>query len=267
MFKQFYGMSFNPFDKGLQEKDAYLSKDLKEMISRLEYLDKTRGIGVFTATSGSGKTFALRCFNKKLNANLTKVIYLSFSTITTTEFYRQLSLSLGLEASAKKSDMFKNIQEYMDNMLNDKRIHYIIALDEAQYLNNDILKDFKMLMNFYMDSKDCFSLVLMGQPVLNNILEKQIHESLKQRIVINYEFVGLSELEIKEYIDSRLSLVEASNKIIDDNAIKALHGCCSGSIRKLNSIITKALLIGAQHQKTSIDTDIVMAASNELSLR
>jgi len=152
-------------------------------------------------------------------------------------------------------------------MLNDKRIHYIIALDEAQYLNNDILKDFKMLMNFYMDSKDCFSLVLMGQPVLNNILEKQIHESLKQRIVINYEFVGLSELEIKEYIDSRLSLVEASNKIIDDNAIKALHGCCSGSIRKLNSIITKALLIGAQHQKTSIDTDIVMAASNELSLR
>jgi len=201
MFKQFYGMSFNPFDKGLKEKDAYLSNDLKEMISRLEYLDKTRGIAVFTASSGSGKTFALRCFSKKLNANLSKVIYLSFSTITTTEFYRQLSLALGLEPSAKKSDMFKNIQNYMDNMLNDKRIHYIIVLDEAQYLNSDILKDFKMLMNFHMDSKDCFSLVLIGQPVLNNILEKQIHESLKQRIVINYDFKGLTEDEIKEYVE------------------------------------------------------------------
>lgn len=267
MFKQFYGMSFNPFDKGLKEKDAYASKDLKEMISRLEYLDKTRGLAVFTAFSGSGKTFALRCFSKKLNANLTKVIYLSFSTITTTEFYRQLSMALGLEVFAKKSDMFKNIQSYLENMLNDKRIHYIIVLDEAQYLSNDILKDFKMLMNFFMDSKDCFSLVLIGQPFLNNILEKQIHESLKQRIVINYEFEGLSESEVKEYIESRLSLVEASNKIIDENAISALHGCCYGSIRKLNSIITKALLIGAQHKKTSIDTDIIMAASNELSLR
>ena len=130
MFKQFYGMSFNPFDKGLKEKDAYVSNDLKEMISRLEYLDKTRGLGVFTAFSGSGKTFALRCFAKKLNANLTKIIYLSFSTITTMEFYRQLSIALGLEPFAKKSDMFKNIQDYMENMLNDKRIHYIIVLDE-----------------------------------------------------------------------------------------------------------------------------------------
>lgn len=163
--------------------------------------------------------------------------------------------------------MFKNIQDYMDNMLNDKRIHYIVVLDEAQYLNNDILKDLKMLMNFNMDSKDCFSLVLIGQPVLNNILEKQIHESLKQRIIINYEFEGLSEIEAKKYVESRFSLVEASNKIIDENAIKALHGCCSGSIRKLNSIITKALLIGAQHEKNSIDTDIIMAATNELSLR
>jgi general secretion pathway protein A len=267
MFKQFYGMSFNPFEKGLKEKDAYLSKDLKEMISRLEYLDKTRGIALFTALSGVGKTFAIRCFNKKLNNNLTKIIYLSFSTVSSTEFYRQLSLALGLEPSAKKSDMFKAIQEHMDNMLNDKRIHYIIVLDEAQYLNNDILKDFKMLMNFDMDSKDCFSLVLVGQPILNNILEKQIHESLKQRIIINYEFEGLSLEEVKEYIESRLSLVESSIKIIDENAISAIHGCSSGSIRKMNAILTKALMIGAQHEKKTIDTDIIMAASNELSLR
>lgn len=55
--------------------------------------------------------------------------------------------------------MFKSIKDYMENMSTDKRVHYILVWDEAQYLNNDILKDLKLLMNFSMDSKDCFSLV------------------------------------------------------------------------------------------------------------
>jgi len=50
MFKQFYGMTLNPFEKGIKEKDAYISRDLKEMISRLDYLNETRGIGLFTAS-------------------------------------------------------------------------------------------------------------------------------------------------------------------------------------------------------------------------
>ena len=60
-----------------------------------------------------------------------------------------------------------------------------------------------------MDSKDCFSLVLIGQPMLNNILEKQIHEALKQRIIINYNFDGISEDESIEYIHTRLDLCQA----------------------------------------------------------
>ena len=234
MFKHFYGMSTNPFEKGIKEKDAYQSKDLKEMISRLEYLNENRGIGLFTAAPGSGKTFALRCFAKKVNPNLTKVIYLCFTTVTTTEFYRQFCIALGIEPSSRKSDMFRDIKDYMQSMSIDKRLHYILVWDEAQYLNNDILKDLKLLMNFSMDSKDCFSLVLIGQPMLNNILEKQIHEALKQRIIINYNFEGIRS--------------------------------CMGSVRRLNMILYKSLIIGAQHEKTIIDTDIIMAAANEISL-
>jgi len=32
-------------------------------------------------------------------------------------------------------------------------------------------------------------------------------------------------------------------------------------------LLTKALIVGAQHEKPSIDTDIIMAAANDLSLR
>ncbi len=266
MFKQFYGMTMNPFEKGIKEKDAYISRDLKEMLTRLEYLNETRGIGVFTASPGSGKTFALRYFANKVNPNLTRVIYLCFTTVTTTEFYRQFCVSLGIEPSSRKSDMFKSIKDYMESMSTDKRVHYILVWDEAQYLNNDILKDLKLLMNFSMDSKDCFSLVLIGQPVLNNILAKQIHESLRQRIVINYNFEGLVEEEVIEYIHSRLSIAGASSQIFDNNALLAAFKSSIGSIRRLNTILTKALIIGAQHEKINVDTEVIMAAANEISL-
>mgnify|MGYP000978325484 CR=1 FL=1 len=61
--------------------------------------------------------------------------------------------------------MFKCIQEYFENLSINKKIHHIVCLDESQYLNSDILRDLKMLTNFSMDSKNCFSLVLLGQNV------------------------------------------------------------------------------------------------------
>ena len=40
----YYGLSFNPFDKqAVREKDRFLSADLKEMTSRLDYLKDSRG--------------------------------------------------------------------------------------------------------------------------------------------------------------------------------------------------------------------------------
>jgi len=68
MFASFYGFNSNPFDKHvLSEKDAFVSKDHKEMTSCLSYLNNARGIGVFTSPPGYGKTYALRCFAKSLD--------------------------------------------------------------------------------------------------------------------------------------------------------------------------------------------------------
>jgi len=82
MFTDYYGLSFNPFDKqNVKERDAFRSKDHREMLSRLEYLKGIRGIGVFTARPGMGKTYALRCFMNGLNPNQYQTAYISLSTI------------------------------------------------------------------------------------------------------------------------------------------------------------------------------------------
>ena len=266
MSSNYYGMSFNPFDKDIATKDAFFTADMKEMNGRLNYLKNNPGIGVFTAGAGQGKTFCLRCFSSNLNPNITKFTYICLSTITTAEFYRQLCSCIGIDTQYKKSVMFKSIQEYFENMSQNKKVHHIVCLDEAQYLNSDILRDIKMLTNFSMDSRSCFSLVLLGQPMLNNILMRQPHEALRQRIIISYNFEGIEESEAVEYIKNRFTLAGASPSIMDENAMRSAYSSSGGSIRKLNLIITKALMIGAQNNKQTIDTDIILAAVNEIEL-
>jgi general secretion pathway protein A len=266
MYKAFYGLEFNPFDKGLDTKHHYESIDFKESQSRLEYLKSIKGIGLFTGSAGLGKTFSLRHFVSTLNPNLYKVIYMTLSTITVREFYRSLCFELGIEPSFKKVDMFRNIQDSLINYVKNKRIVPIIIIDEAQYLKTEVFNDLKMLFNFEMDSKNYATCILVGQPILNTILSKNIHEPLRQRIVINYQFTGISKEEIKNYIQSRLKLAGCSDEIYSPNAIEAIYGCCNSSIRKLNQLLEKSLIIGAQTNKPVIDTEIIMAAQNEIEI-
>ena len=97
MYKSFYGLSFNPFDKQTLREDAsFESSDHKIMMNRLNYLKDTRGIGVFTAPPGMGKSFSLRCFEHSLNRNLYLMKYICLSTVSVADFYKEFCEELGL---------------------------------------------------------------------------------------------------------------------------------------------------------------------------
>lgn len=266
MFKSFYGITMNPFDKSLPENHAFKSKDYEQMLSRLDYLKNTRGIGLFTAPPGAGKTFALRCFSRGLNPNLYQLSYICLSTVSVTEFYQQFCHELGLEFGSRKSVMFRNIQERLLHLLKDKRKTFILAIDESQYLNIHVLRDIKMLMNTQFDSLDCFTLILIGHPYLSSILEKPVHEALKQRIVVHYSYEGLSPQEAKSYIYSRIELAGAARSIIDEAAVQAVANFCQGMPRIINSVMTNALILGSQTQKNTIDTEVILSVCNSLTL-
>ncbi len=266
MYNQYYGLTFNPFDKSAPIKTAFQSRDYIEMQNRLSFLKNTRGIGLFTAPPGMGKTHALRCFAESLNPNLCQMSYTCLSTISVTEFYRQICTHLGLEQSGRKTDMFKSIQDRVRYLIKDKHKTIIIAVDECQYLNTEILRDFKLIMNQDYDSMDCFALVMVGLPHMNSILEKPIHEALKQRIVVHHNYTGLSADETSEYIYSRIEAAGGSRSIIDEAAVHAIAGYCQGAPRIINSVMTNALILGAQLKKQNIDSELILAATNSLIL-
>jgi type II secretory pathway predicted ATPase ExeA len=263
-----YGLSYNPFDKqSARSETLFQSNDFKEMTGRLNYIKDVRGIGLFTAPPGYGKTYALRCFADTLNPGLYQMGYICLTTVSVTEFYRQFCVVLNLEPAAQRSVMFKAIQDRLYTMFKEKRRTMILAVDEAHDLDPRALRDIKMIMNHAYDSLNCFTLLLIGEPHLNNILLKPVHEALKQRITIHYNFNGLSAEETGKYIYHKLSAAAGSGNIVEEAAISAVHGFSRGNPRLIDNVMSDALTIGAQVNKPVIDTDVILAATENQSLQ
>jgi len=259
-------MEFNPFDKNISQKQFYHGTDYTEMMKRLEYLRNVRGIGLFTGLSGTGKTACQRAFVHGLNPNLYKVVYLPMTTISASEFYRDLAAGLGLIPCHRKIENFRNIQERIRGMYKEQKTTLVLLIDEAQYLNRAILADLKLLMNFEMDSQNYAVLVLSGQPTLNHTLSMQVNEALRQRIVINYNMQGLTAVEVADYARDRMKLCGCTQEIFEAAALEAAWGSCSGSIRRLNSLLHRSLILGCEQKSRTIGTGIIMEASNEIEL-
>ena len=138
----------------------------------------------------------------------------------------------------------------------------IIAIDEIQFLRKDVLLEFIMLMNFDYDSKDYCTLILMGQNEFLKTLRYKSLEPFKQRINMNYSFIGFNENEVKEYIISRLDLVNCRNDLFNPEAYHTLYSLMKESVRTLNLLINKSLIIGQNQQVQNITSEIIMEASN-----
>jgi type II secretory pathway predicted ATPase ExeA len=105
-----------------------------------------------------------------------------------------------------------------------------------------------------------------GEPHLNHILEKPVHEALRQRITIHYNFSGLSDVETEQYLLHKLRIAGGADSVLGEGTIPAIIGYARGCPRLLDNLMNEALLLGAQLEKVTLDTEIVMAAVNNLTL-
>jgi len=266
MYKSFYSLSKNPFSKEIDTTDLFPSKNFKEINARLNYLKKTRGMGVIVGEAGSGKTSSLRAFADSLNSSLFKVIYFPLSTGTVMDFYRGLASGLGEDPGFRKVDLFKQIQQAVMKMYHDKKITPVFILDEMQLAANKFLFDLSILFNFSMDSEDPFILILAGLTYFLDKLSLNQNQSLNQRVVMKFHFSPLSNDEIDNYLNHQLELAGANHPIFSPQAVKAIASNSRGLPRLVNKLATNSLLLGYQLKAETINEEIVFKASEEAGL-
>lgn len=262
-----FGMKMNPFAKGgTKAKDAFLSEDHKKMQDRLKYLVKAGGLGVFTAPPGMGKTYALHSFACQLNPNKYTTTYVNLTTVGLTEFYAVICEAVGLETNGRRSALFSRLHKYITQLHDNSHKPLILMVDEAQHLHPTVLNDLKLLMNHDYDSRNCFTLILLGEPILLGKLNAAALESLRQRITVHYSYMGMSPEETRQYVEYKLKLAGASTDIVCPGITAILHSLSNGNPREMDRLMTQALILAAHQDKAAVDAEDLRAAKKTLTL-
>jgi type II secretory pathway predicted ATPase ExeA len=266
MFKQYFGLKYNPFSKECDIQNIFLGEDLKELLSRLNYIKKNRGIFLLIGEPGIGKTSSLRRFSNELNPGIYKFFYSTLSTVTVMDFYRSILIEIGEIPSHKKITMFKQIQSSIINLYYEQKVTPVFVLDELHLASSSILEDLRLLFSFRMDSENPFVLILCGQSIFRNKLHLSMNTPLRQRISLKYTMKGILKNELSEYISTRLKFAGLNENIFNKSSIESIFSISKGAPRVVNNLCTSSLMYAATVKKNIIDEEIVYQGKKDFDI-
>ncbi len=262
MYKTYYGLSAEPFGKA--ETNLYQSSDFKECFSRLEYMNKKRGLMLLTGEAGIGKSTLIRAFKESIKEASYKIVYIPLTTVNKTEFYRQINTELGGEHQHRKCDLFKSIQKLLIDYDKNRKQTPIIIFDDAQYLNSDNLFELHLLLNFEIDSYDPALWIITGQPHIRERISRPAFASIEQRIVLKSTLLPMNEIETREYIEHHLRLKGRKEAVFNDSGYLAIFKASNGVKRLINRIALTSLILGVSKKLDIIDEEAVYQASQSV---
>lgn len=163
---RFFNLSAYPFTKEIVTDKLLELPSTQSHLAGLKLLVDTRGIGVLTGKSGTGKSCLLRLLLKELHTGLYKPVYLSHTSVGVQEFYSHLADALGLASTGRRATLYRAIHERILTQHRQGRIHTVLLLDEAHLLSVDVLKELRLLANYDVDSVNAMTILLCGQESL-----------------------------------------------------------------------------------------------------
>ena len=237
-----FGFTAMPFDKEIGTDSLLELPSCREAMAGLRLLAETRGVGLLTGKSGTGKSCLVRKMIQELGTSLYKPMYLCHSSVGLSEFYGNLAVELGLEPKGRKATLFRAIKERLITLHRQARTHPVLIIDEAHLLANEILADLRLLTNFEVDSSNALTVLLCGQESLARKFDLSILEALANSITVVVQTTGLSKDDTMNYVEERIRSCGGQSGLFTKQALTLIHQASQGVFRTIGTIATNALL-------------------------
>lgn len=264
--KQRFGLHGYPFPKNTQGKTFFEATPSYQRLGRaFGYLVEEPGLGVVTAEAGVGKTAAMRNLCSKLPQPDYLVIYLCDTAIAPLDLYRGLALELGIKPSHRRSQLWADLKKALVHLVDERGHHPIIVIDEAQHLSDPFLLDLGGFLNFAFDSRELFTLWLVGLTPLTRRLRQLQHAALLTRVATEVRLEPLDRETFGLALAHGLEAAGATSKIISDQAVEILFRSSRGVFRLASHLTRAALRIAKEHDQSFLDEAVIQQALDELS--
>lgn len=255
-----YGLTKNPFTKDVPVDELFEHAGADGALKRLKAAVEARASAVLIGEPGTGKTFVLRALEGQLPAGRFRLAYIHNSHVNVRDFYRQLSVALGLEPKATAAALFRRVTSHIEEIATTQKAHPIVVLDEAQLLSLKILEQLPLLLNFQKDSKPLLSVILIGLPELKDRLLRNVLASLGARLPIRIQLDALDARGVGEYLRHRLRMAGSSQEIFAEDGVLMIGEATGGALRKIDVLAHHALEVAAERKNSLVDAGVVEKA-------
>jgi len=258
MYEDFYGLKEKPFQLLPDPEFLFMSQGHENAYLALKYaIIENKGFVVLTGEIGSGKTTLINYFLSQLKANLI-VGLINNTHLTPVQFIKAMCREFQLNINgSNKFECLLLFYDFLHNQFVDNK-RVILIIDEAQNLTPKTMEEIRMLSNWEAEKSHLIQILLVGQPQLNNKLQRPDLEQFTQRVSVHCHLNGLAQNEIGSYIKHRLEAGGADDSdIFTPEAIEAVGEYSRYNPRIINTICDNALVYGFVDAAKIIDKPIV----------
>lgn len=251
-----YGLTKAPFTKEVPTDELYEHAGLEKAILLIKAALTGRSSCVVTGEAGTGKTFGWRAVEANLPSGTSRVTYIHNSTVNLRDFYRQLGTSLGLEAKATPSALFRTITSHVEEIAAQK-IRPVVVIDEAHLLPLPVLGHLHILLNYQRDSRSLLSLVLLGLPALRDRLRRNTLSSLGARLPMRIHLEPLANEQVGEYLRHRMRMAGCGQEVFAEDAVLLVAEATGGVMRKIDVLAARTLDVACEGKSKLVDASVV----------
>ena len=263
-YRTFFGLSKDPFTLEIERNDIMETAAIKGVQDRILHAVEIGASTLVTGEIGSGKSTALRYVMGGFHPSQYKVIYVTATSGSILELYRQVTNGMGIDLSSNsKAIMTKIIKAEVLDLVH-KKMKVVLVIDEASLLHRNVFAELHTLTQFEKDSKPYLPLVLAGQKNLADNLRYRDSLPLASRVVGRAHLKGVNRMEMQQYLDHHLLLAGIEHSVFEENAVTAIHQGSGGLFRKSNHLARGALIAAAKSRATMVSAEHVRLAATEI---
>ena len=269
MYKQFFGLSKNPFEISPDPFFYHATPRHNEALANLHYgVGRRKGFIVITGEVGTGKTLLVRCLLAELRKNNIAFGYVFNPLLSTTEFFQYIMADLGLQYSGRsKTEMLLDLNRFLIQR-HARGLITALVVDEAQALRPELLEEIRLLTNLETSQQKLLQIVLMGQPELEGVLDSPHLRQLKQRVSLRCQLLPLDDEQTRSYILSRLERAGAKSDppIFDEEALAKVFEYSRGIPRIINNLCENAMVNAFAREIHTVTPDMISEVAADFRL-
>jgi len=245
MYRAFFGLNEKPFAITPDPRYLFLSERHAEALAHLLYgITEAGGFIQLTGEVGTGKTTVVRSLLAQTPQHAEIALILN-PRMTAPEFLLTICEELGIGVQDSATSSLKDLVDILSQYLlrahsSGKRV--VLIVDEAQNLAPEVLEQVRLLTNLETNTQKLLQIILIGQPELRELLDRNELRQLAQRITGRYHLCPLTVEETTAYVRHRLRVAGAISDIFTPQALRELHRLSRGVPRLINVLCDRALL-------------------------